>query len=93
MRRASKVDANQPEIVQALRKAGCFVQPLHTVGQGVPDLLWARAGRCGLLEVKDGTKPPSARYLTADQRTWHMQWLGPPIRIVETVEDALEAIK
>jgi hypothetical protein len=47
----------------------------------------------GLLEVKDGSKPPSARYLTDDQRIWHMQWLGPPIRIVETVEQALEAVK
>lgn len=92
MRRAAKVDRNQPEIVQALRKAGCFVQTLAAVGQGVPDLMWSRSGRMGLIEVKDGAKPRSARLLTPEQSVWHMQWLGPPVRVVETVEQALEAI-
>ena len=48
MRRAAKVDANQPEIVQALRKAGCFVQPLHTVGQASPT-------SCGLVRAAVGS--------------------------------------
>lgn len=93
MRRAAKIDRNQPEIVQALRRAGCFVQSLAATGKGVPDLLWARAGRMGLLEVKDAQKPPSARQLTPDQAQWHAEWRGPAVAIVETVEQALEAIK
>jgi hypothetical protein len=39
LRRASKVDANQREVVAALRGAGASVQLLHAVGEGCPDLL------------------------------------------------------
>ena len=39
MRRAAAVDANQTAIIRALRKAGVSVQPLHTVGQGCPDII------------------------------------------------------
>ena len=60
MRRAARIDRNQPEIVEALRKLGASVQPLHTVHDSVPDLLIGYQGRNFLLEVKDGTKPPSA---------------------------------
>ena len=34
MRRAAKVDANQREVVAALRGAGASVQLLHAVGEG-----------------------------------------------------------
>ena len=36
---AARVDANQPEIVKALRGVGATVQHLHKVGQGCPDLM------------------------------------------------------
>lgn len=93
MRRAAKVDANQSEIVQALRQAGCSVLDLSAVGKGCPDLLvttpvWPHELR--LLEVKDGSKPPSHRKLTADQETFHAQWRG-PIHVVTCVESALYA--
>ena len=64
MRRAAAVDANQSEIVAALRKAGVTVTPLHQVGGGCPDLLCGFRGVNTLLEVKDHAKPPSARKLT-----------------------------
>ena len=63
MRRAA-VDANQAEIVKALRKVGATVQPLHRVGQGCPDLAVGHGGVNHMIEVKDGSKPPSARGLT-----------------------------
>jgi len=91
MRRAAKVDANQGEIVAALRKIGATVQPLHAVGQGCPDLLVGWRGMTSLLEVKDGAKPPSARKLTEDQEKWHANWRG-QVAVVETVEQAIEAI-
>lgn len=85
------MDANQSEIVDALRDAGCMVQPLHAVGQGVPDLLVSRCGVNYLLEVKDGSKPPSERKLTADQVKWHGDWRG-PVAVVHTVKEAFEAV-
>lgn len=92
MRRAAKIDANQPEIVKALRQMGCTVQPLHTVGDGCPDLLVGAFGVTLLIEVKDGTKPPSARKLTSDQEIWHRAWTGGPLVIVTDIEGAIRAV-
>ena len=39
MRRAARIDRNQPEIVKALRQVGAHVTSLAAVGDGVPDLL------------------------------------------------------
>lgn len=91
MRRNAKVDANQPEIVAALRKVGATVQSLAAVGDGVPDLLVGFRNANHLLEVKDGQRVPSERLLTADQLGWHAKWIG-PVSIVYSVEDALRAI-
>lgn len=91
MRRAAKVDANQPQIVAALRDVGASVQPLHAVGKGCPDLLVGFRGVNHLLEVKDGSLPPSARKLTEAQEEWHPSWRGNAV-VVKSVDEALEAI-
>lgn len=91
MRRAAKVDANQAEIVTALRGVGCSVQPLHAVGEGVPDLLVGKDSNNFLVEVKDGSKPPSARQLTAQQRKWHDAWRG-NVAVVSSVPEALTLV-
>ncbi len=91
MRRAAKVDRNQPEIVAALRAAGATVQPLHSVGQGCPDILVGFRGVNHLLEIKDGCKPPSARKLTPDQVEWHGGWKG-AVHVVKSAEEALGVI-
>ena len=90
-RRAAKVDANQSEIVAALRGAGATVQPLHDVGRGCPDLLVGFRGDNYAIEVKDGEKPPSKRKLTPDQVRWHGDWRGRVV-VVTGVDDALRAI-
>jgi hypothetical protein len=92
VRRAAKIDANQPAIVKALRALGAFVQPLHTVGDGCPDLLVAFRGQTLLVEVKDGSKPPSARSLTEDQQKWHAEWIGGPLAVVTDVDGAIRAV-
>ena len=91
MRRAAKVDDNQGEIVQALRQIGCSVQPLHTVGKGVPDLLVGFRGKNLLLEIKDGNKVASARRLTTDQKVWHRQWCG-QCKVVSSVDEAIKTV-
>ena len=85
--RAARIDENQTEIVKALKDIGCTVQTLASVGHGVPDLLVG----CGfniLMEVKDGSKPPSKRRLTPDQEKWHKEWKGQVV-VVETVKEAI----
>jgi hypothetical protein len=93
MRRAAKIDANQACVVGALRSCGALVQSLADVGGGVPDLLIAHRGRLLLLEVKDGSKPPSARRLTPDQQEWHDRWRGPYLMVVQDVEGAIAALR
>lgn len=94
VRTAARVDANQSMIVKALRGVGAFVQPLHTVGDGCPDLLVCYRGKTLLIEVKDGDKVPSQRKLTKDEEEWHAKAAskGTPVFIAENIEDALVAI-
>jgi hypothetical protein len=93
MRRAAKVDANQSTIIKALRSVGAFVQPLHTIGQGCPDLLVGYRGKWSLIELKDGSKSPSQRKLTEEEQEWHEKAVSrAPVFIAESAEDALLAI-
>jgi Holliday junction resolvase len=92
MRRAAKVDRNQPEIVKALRQVGACVQSLAAVGDGVPDLLVGFQGQTVLVEVKDGERPKSERQLTDDQIQWHAKWSGGRCVVVGSVYEALAAI-
>jgi hypothetical protein len=89
--RAAKVDDNQKEIVKALRHMGCFVQHLHGVGAGCPDLLVGYKGFNILLEIKDGNKKPSDQKLTPDQIIWHRDWRG-QVDIVNSVDQAVLAV-
>ena len=88
---AARVDDNQSEIIEALRKVGASVQPLSTVGFGVPDILVGYQGRNHLLEIKDGRKPLSAQKLTPMQVRWHEEWRGNSA-VVNSVEAAFAAV-
>ena len=89
--RAAKIDNNQPEIVAALRMAGCSVYSTAGVGRGFPDLAVGREGVTYLLEVKDGSLPPSARKLTTDEAHFHALWRGHAM-VVSSVDAALCAV-
>ena len=91
MRQAAKIDANQPDIVKALKDAGMSVQILSAVGKGVPDLLVGFRGVNVLIEVKDGAKPLSAQKLTADQANWHGAWAG-QVTVTNCPDDAVCAV-
>lgn len=93
MRTAAKVDANQSAIVKALRQVGAKVQPTHTIGKGMPDLLVAFRGTWFLLEVKDGLKPPSQQNLTDDESRWHDEFSQQaPVFVCNSEESALRII-
>ncbi len=77
MRRAGKRDRNHAEVRTALRDVGCSVLDLGNVGEGCSDLLVAvNRFRTFLLEVKDGSKVPSARKLTPAQEKFRASWRG-----------------
>jgi hypothetical protein len=50
-------------------------------------------GRTLLLEIKDGTKPPSARRLTDAEQRFHDEWPGDNLHIVNSVQEALDLLK
>jgi Holliday junction resolvase len=89
MRRASKIDDNQKEIVDRFRKLGWSVLILSSVGKGCPDILCGKFGRCYLVEIKDGKKSPSARKLTDDQIEFHKNWNGSLI-VVKSIDEVIE---
>jgi Holliday junction resolvase len=92
MRTAAKVDRNQAEVVNALRKVGASVQSLASIGKGCPDLLVGYHGILYLMEVKDGSNVPSKQLLTEDQKKWHDAWTGSPVHVVRSIEQALKIL-
>lgn len=90
-RRASRVDANHAEIVAALRKIGASVADTSGVGGGFPDLVVGYRGRNLIVEVKDGSKPPSKRKLTPDQVDFVAAWRGHWMQ-VRSVDEAIAAV-
>ena len=91
-RRAARVDGNHADVVKALRKAGCLAYSTAPLGHGFPDVcVWSPYTKAiHLLEVKDGSKPPSARELTPDERAFADA--GWPVVVVLNEVDALVAV-
>jgi hypothetical protein len=89
---ARRVDANQDQIVSALRACGATVRVISQ-GGGIPDLLVGYRGHTVLMEVKDGQKPPSARALTEPEQKFFDEWTGGMLVIVNNVDEALEILK
>lgn len=84
--RAARVDANQTQVVSALRAAGCSVQSLARIGAGCPDILCAKDGQMWLMEIKSG------KGKTNDlQKRWHIEW-NAPVHVVYDAEQALKVV-
>jgi len=85
MRRAARVDANQEQIVSALRVHGAYVWII-----GLPvDLLVGYNGQTFLMEIKDGPK----KRLTKLQEDFFQNWLGSTLCRIDGVEAAIRAIQ
>jgi hypothetical protein len=91
MRLAARVDSNQKVIVEALRKCGASVRSLAQIGDDFPDVIVGFRNLNFLLEIKDGSKPPSRRKLRPGQRVFHATWQG-QIAVVTSVDEALETV-
>jgi hypothetical protein len=83
VRHAARTDANQSEIVEAMRKAGAYVWLI-----GLPvDALVGCNGRTALLEFKTATGRK-----TKLQRTFFEDWTGGTLALVSDVESALRVV-
>ena len=86
-RYALRVDANQTEIVEALRAAGATVEII-----GLPvDVLYGIAGKFGLMEIKTqtGKRNPKPSKTTRVQDAFFAKYAGYPVSLVDSVECAL----
>lgn len=92
MRYAARKDANHQEIVEALRRVGCYVLDISQL-KNCCDLMVAKGGKWVAMEIKDGSKPPSARKLTEGEQTFYEQAKDRgPVKVVTNVTEAIQAI-
>jgi hypothetical protein len=91
MRRAARRDANEGDIIKALRAEGAYVKVIND--EGLFDLLVSHRGETLMIEVKDGAKPPSARRLTEAEQKFHDEWPGSDLYIVNSVEEAIALLR
>ena len=89
-----RIDENQTEIVQYLRKLGAKVLILSAVGNGCPDLLVSirrqhlrKHAWIGLIEIKSDAQPPSKQRLTPHEQKFFDDWEGCPVFIVKCLAD------
>ena len=84
MRRAARVDANQEQIVSALRAAGAYVWIIS-----LPvDLLVGFKGHTFLVEIKSTSK----KRLTGLQADFFENWSGSTLSRIDSPEAALRMI-
>ena len=84
-----RIDANQNEIVGALRDLGCHVAITSSLGNGFPDIVVSNLGVTVLVEIKDGSKSPSRRVLTKDEEKFRDDFQG-WYQIVESTDDCIK---
>ena len=86
-RRAAKTDDNQKEVVRLFRKLGWYVLIVSQL-KNCCDIIVSKNGYTYAIEIKDGTKPPSARKLSPGEQKFKDEWQG-EWRLVESNHDVL----
>lgn len=87
MRAHPKTDANQAEIVRALRAIGATVTITASVGSGFPDLVVGYRGLTTCIEIK----MPGA-HMTPDEAAWFEAWHGDAY-IVSSADEAIQVVQ
>lgn len=91
MRRAARVDKNQPHIVNGLRRVGASVLVVSQL-KNCFDILVGYNGKNFIIEIKDGDKPPSQKQLTKGELEFKNNWKGGSYYVVENLDEALNVI-
>ncbi|RZL10243.1 MAG: hypothetical protein EOO62_13295 [Hymenobacter sp.] len=84
---ASRVDANQADIVRALRGIGASVLHCHVLKNAF-DILVGYRGRTFLMEIKTSEKEK----LTPGEAEFQRTWRGSPYHIVYSPDQAIRII-
>ena len=77
------------EIVESLlRTPGVVIHSLAGVANGCPNLLVGARYVTYLVEIKDGSKPPSHRSFPPDQQRWIARWTGSAVVVLTSATQA-----
>ncbi len=87
-RRAARVDDNQSEVVACFRRLGWYVLIISQLKKCC-DIMVSKDGKTIAIEIKDGSKPPSARKLSEGEQEFKDNWLG-RWELVESVDDVIK---
>ena len=87
MRTAARKDSNHREIVATFERLGWSVLDVAQL-KNCCDCFVAKHGRTIAVEIKDGSKPPSARKLTKGEQEFKERWKG-EYALIESVNDVL----
>ena len=88
MRLAARKDDNHNEISNAFERLGWSVLDIHQL----PDCADIVVGKCNqsiVIEIKDGSKPPSKQKLTNGEMAFKDRWKG-DYRIVTCIQDVID---
>ncbi len=85
LRRAARIDANQPEIVKTFRKLGWYVLIVSQL-KNCCDIIVSKCNRTIAVEIKDGSKPPSQQKLTPGEVKFKEEWQG-EYMLINCIED------
>lgn len=88
MRWDSRVDGNHGEIREFYRALGFSVLDIFRLKK-CADIVVCKWNITDLVEVKDGSKPPSQRKLSKDEQEFHNSWHG-KVWVIESVDDVLK---
>ena len=88
MRRAAKVDVNQPEIVKEFRSLGWYVLIISQL-KNCCDIIVSKNGRTIAVEIKDGSQPPSKQKLTEGEAKFMNEWQG-EYKIINSVDAVIK---
>ena len=86
-----KSDANQKQIVEALRRMGVFVFDLHGAGKGCPDLLLAYLGQWHLVEIKTANGKLSEQQIKFIERSSDIGKVS--VVILRSVDQAINWVR
>lgn len=89
---AARVDVNQPELVEYLRKLGASFQHTHTVPGALDGIVGFR-DIDQRVEIKDPNQTKRNKELTQKEITTFATWKGRPPIIIFTKKDCKELLK
>lgn len=91
MRRAAKKDANHNEVAAEFSRLGCSVLDISQLKR-CADVVVGKNGKSRVVEIKDGSKPPSARELTSGELDFSRSWKG-GYDVVENLADVARVVQ